>query len=901
MSDVFVEVGRVEHVDRLEQAYRALSADGSARPALISLESRSGYGKTRIVQEFYRRIARDQAYWPSSLVVEHGGAQQARKRIGFSTFTKPQGAALPFMWLALDCELETGIRESGVGSVSQALRNHLPSVFIDGPTRSDAALEVADLLQGVAATVVEDALSSAIPGVGTVVFGYRVVKSRLVRRALERDERGERTIDIDAGAGRSVFGDLVGVHRQRPQLPFILVIEDAHDADRPLIELLRLLLDPEQKSRLPILVVTMAWPDPLVQQEKAARNGDTADSFGQLLVDLNETGVGVDRRKLAPLGDDGLRRIFDRAAPRTTDRVLRALVQHCEGNPYMARLLLDLDDVRASVRSDAIHLDPEHEVPRLPATVADAMRDLWTHLPPDVQWVLELAALQGREFVGALVEHMAHMLPQIPENPRASLAAAVTPHESVRQLDRDVFVFFERYNHELALDAARRSLWAAGSDSAITSYVAEARQDTERWKEFVPQAQDLLLALHVRAAGGQSPASAAESARDLFERKRDWDTSAALRWAEEALDLMRAAELAARDHLDALASSDFLASLKRFAVSHPSLMRELAQSQLRHAELLSEAPSATLVDVIQMAGRKDDAVAMALDLASDDTPADFAKTQLVFVLSDAGRHDEAIALAQQLVEQAATAEERQGAALILIMARVQAGRFGDETGEPLLSTGDRSMEILILMSQGRSDDAIAAARELLREAQSSAERRAAREVLAPALEQADRYDEALTVRREQLAEAQPGAEWRESAEELAVALELAAANERVKDILGPPSRAEDEAIALRRRLLSEARSPDEARDARKSLALALQGTDREDEFLRLRRELFADARLPDEVRNARKDLIEALSQAKRWHESIPLLEEQLAAAASPAEGAACERALKLARGRPSGS
>jgi hypothetical protein len=137
-ADTFVAAGRAEHVKRLEVAFGRLIDESTAGPVLIVLEARSGYGKTRIVQEFYRRIAKEQSYWPASLVEPVGGlgAYEARKRIGFTRFEK-KPSELPFMWLALDCELHGGRPVSGAVELRSALREHVPSGFSSGPGRRD--------------------------------------------------------------------------------------------------------------------------------------------------------------------------------------------------------------------------------------------------------------------------------------------------------------------------------------------------------------------------------------------------------------------------------------------------------------------------------------------------------------------------------------------------------------------------------------------------------------------------------------------------------------------------------------------------------------------------------------------------------------------------------------------
>jgi hypothetical protein len=896
MRDVFVEDGRVEHVDRLEEAFRAMATADAPATSLISLESRSGYGKTRVVQEFYRRIAREQSYWPESLVDESGGAQQARKRISFRELDKPEGAPLTFMWLGVDCEVKDGARESRLATISQTLRNHIPSAFMSGPTVGDGVEE------GIGIVVdkgIEAAGVSAFPGVGAVMFIVRAVGSFFARKRVEKGERAPRNIDIDTGAARSVLDDLRRVHRRRRDLPFVLVIEDAHDADRPVIELIReLLIGADTRSRPPVLVVTMAWPERLAEQE----DGGGEDSFGGLVRELQDADAPVDRRALAPLPGEGMKRIFRQAAPATTDPVMSALVDTCDGNPFMARLLLELDDVRGAIRNGAITLDVGLEIPRLPTTLSDAMRELWRQLPNDVRLVLAVSALQGREFVAGVTEDVAPYLPVPPQQPHLALGEAVTRHDWVRRLDEDVLVFFEHYNYELALDAARGALWGARVTSAIAQRVAELRHDAGQWGELTVPAQELLLALHVRTMGASDPRSAAESARELFDRKRGIDTETALHWAREALDLMRAGEAAsAVGGSAALPSTEFLGSMSVFAISHPSLMRGLAEAQVLHREALEEGESSAAVDVLKMAGRLDDAVEMARRLVALPQATAADELQLLDALAKAGRTEESRAMAETLAARPPTAEDRVEAELTSVLALLGAGMFGEASDNTAMSSDDPTIRVMGLLAAGRGEDAVALARQTLADAKDPAQRQSARATLAIALESRDRGDELIELHRAQLAEARSRDERQEARDELASQLELAATSLRIEDFFSPPSDAEqelwDEVLALRRHTLAEAESRDEERQAKDALASALGLADHDDEACELRQQLLAEARLPDEVAKARTALRHALSSAGRWDEAVPLLLAEIEAASSPEEKAACENDLAYAKAR----
>ena len=72
MPRVFVEADRVDSVDALAQAFATVEDGGGSR--LVVLSAPTGFGKTKIVQEFYARLAKTQpmpTYWPARLASIH--------------------------------------------------------------------------------------------------------------------------------------------------------------------------------------------------------------------------------------------------------------------------------------------------------------------------------------------------------------------------------------------------------------------------------------------------------------------------------------------------------------------------------------------------------------------------------------------------------------------------------------------------------------------------------------------------------------------------------------------------------------------------------------------------------------------------------------------------------------
>jgi hypothetical protein len=99
MDGVFVGASRARIVDELIRAF-----DDCSPPRFAALVSPPGWGKTRIVQELYKRLAAHQpppAYWPPSIVDVGSGMESltlARKSVYPRSVIVPAGAEMPWMW-----------------------------------------------------------------------------------------------------------------------------------------------------------------------------------------------------------------------------------------------------------------------------------------------------------------------------------------------------------------------------------------------------------------------------------------------------------------------------------------------------------------------------------------------------------------------------------------------------------------------------------------------------------------------------------------------------------------------------------------------------------------------------------------------------------------------------------
>jgi tetratricopeptide (TPR) repeat protein len=370
-----------------------------SRPHLACITAEAGWGKTRIVHEFYRRLQERQdppKYWPCEFGTGDEDPMRDRKVIYPSSIDPEPGARMPWFWWGLRCEEDSGGRKvRALFNDRGQMRAHLSGLI--------AAADRKTARRALALTVLGEAVGLT-PGVGQALSlavagreAYTHLKSGIGRRR-ERDGADDRRrIDVGRPDGSEIEPELELVRQFiSKDLPLVLAVDDAHDADPGTVEFLRQVLSFEA----PILVVATAWPSELDDQAQCERDVPPPDRalFGGLLSGVqDERPESVSRHDLSPLAGPDLADIINQVAPGTRDEAREALVENSGGNPLVLRLQLTSPRVIRSVADGAITLSAR-ELEQLPRGYSALIGDRYFDLPePEQCWLAE-AAHQGERF-----------------------------------------------------------------------------------------------------------------------------------------------------------------------------------------------------------------------------------------------------------------------------------------------------------------------------------------------------------------------------------------------------------------------------------------------------------------------------------------------------------------------
>jgi len=236
-------------------------------PRWISLTAPTGWGKTRLVQEFYAELAGSQTgkvYWPIDLFrpQPNEGVLSSRKRVS-NSFDHVAGAEPTYVWWGIACSLS----KSPVGNFAAALAGlaaHAPYLDRAWRRRATASEKAARALSGLNRELEAEGVTEAVRSAVSAAAGVDPLGLGLAwwlggrAKALISDRRSSRRLVarhdvIEADAQRGVDEALALIARLgKVGLPIVIAVEDAHLIDVATARLLERLLG----LAIPALIVT---------------------------------------------------------------------------------------------------------------------------------------------------------------------------------------------------------------------------------------------------------------------------------------------------------------------------------------------------------------------------------------------------------------------------------------------------------------------------------------------------------------------------------------------------------------------------------------------------------------------------------------------------------------------
>ena len=398
-------LGRARHalVDDLLRAFDEVAASGT--PQWWSLEAPPGWGKTRVVQELFARLAADRqaagTYWPATLApldAEQAGSdpEGLRKRVAPEASRADPRAAAPYFWWGISCLQRPGSTfEALVNDLDQFRRHEagLERRWTELATRRERLAkhvrargrEVAEVGVGDVVDTAVEAASLTVPGLGLLLLVGKWTARRGYRELRDRREPPGAT---PTTAGESVIDELAPAMERLGSagVPLVVVVEDAHAADAALVELLARLMAAED-SRM--LLVTTSWTGLLTEAERPVSE----------LLDRSPDARVRRIRGEAEVADLSLdeRATLARSALPQLDDERAGLLAARYANPWALLTACRLGVVRRGAARGTLVASA---IAELPGDVAGLFGQLWKELPGRVREALALSVLAAPTSVG---------------------------------------------------------------------------------------------------------------------------------------------------------------------------------------------------------------------------------------------------------------------------------------------------------------------------------------------------------------------------------------------------------------------------------------------------------------------------------------------------------------------
>ncbi len=643
-NTLFVGVDRLAILEEICDLWKECKSGGRSR--LVVIEGQPGSGKTRLVQEFYARLAASQpkpGYWPPRIeppIKESGkGGASALASRGLitpkDTFKYKKRVRQSYSWAGVTCRLGENTNEPIRALIDT--KGTFKALNEDALRRIDQWKRILRALGAISVALVGLVLfvlnlvgvvAPVLIAIGATLtaMDLRAERGSFKRLADEarRWLRWRRIVDIDpgketikeSGEARDWISEQL-TKLASDQLPGVVVVDDASWADDDTVKLVeRLLTGPYQ-----VLILATVRPDPYQSQKKEGKEG----TFGGLVNDFESRTVN---RELDSLDVGELTELVRARAPRTKLAVIRALVEKASGNPLFLIAGLDSDLLANSIADRAYQISPEDAREAVPNDYGGVFEKYWGQLPSDVCELLAVASIHG-----LLVQ---------PDSLGVGYSAVFDNDfkQLIRQA-RDPYWWLTQIGASTDVDKFRDpGLFSAAKEqrgrkvvgptslgnarSKMISDLVERRRSGSRWTHLTNRARRVLLNVHVLAAQKEMPGiardrEAALSALELAELAYSSEEEAeankyagyALEWEKEDEPII--------DRARSIRASSLL-------ITHPSKAVDLFNAQLQYRERVDhEYISQTrykLADALSRAGRPKEAIAQfeALLAVSERVP-----------------------------------------------------------------------------------------------------------------------------------------------------------------------------------------------------------------------------------------------------------------------------------------
>jgi tetratricopeptide (TPR) repeat protein len=441
----FIGGSRHSALQQLEAAYYRTVQE--YRPSLVVVSGIAGSGKTRLVQEFFNRLAAGQQesrYWPIHFSTVTPGTSLLKSR----NLVHPQDVDAEqtkrtFSWYAQTCRRSADDLslqfQSAIESYQKLIElNAERRVQRFGALASAGVVMIALTLEFLDNYISLPVLLQWCARVAGLVsfgwslreFGMRIRESRHSNQKLVRNTVSE----TERVLAESLH--FISNEAERFKTPTIVVIDEWHASDVGTQEFVNQLLSVDG----PCFVILVRWLTGGENSEQSAF-ADQIESKATAAIEL----YGLD--------DDDIVAILKFEKPDFSTTLRRAIAKHSAGNPLIALKLCSFPQVLALARDDASEAEVTKIINQLPFDHEGILKEQWRAVPLEVQQLLSIASIYGEVIPTHFVKKAFNSF--FRSDPTRVLKLAREPYWWLQILQTDIDMFPDASLYRIAKEEAR--------------------------------------------------------------------------------------------------------------------------------------------------------------------------------------------------------------------------------------------------------------------------------------------------------------------------------------------------------------------------------------------------------------------------------------------------------------
>jgi len=456
-------VGREAELTKL---MRAWGKTQHGHPQLVILLADSGYGKTRIIHEFYHQVSTQfdpKSYWPDDLgSIEKTGEETSLNVNPTFPLGKAIDTEIPWLWWGLRWtpEQRNNVNIKIMNNFDRLIPHFEPILKSrdNDQVVKKVLLKVGSVFCGLMGLGNLE-LAAAAGGLVKEIFSNHKKHAKDSSFNEDRNKEKRKPIEDVLDLFRVALSKK---NKEMEGLPFILFLDDAQWIDETGIELVKRLLVEATANNWPLMVIATHWHKEwnLSSTEKTNLNG--------LVNDLQTKGSGwVIPANWSPLSLGKLQEtneVLLAELPMLSDEVNTKIINQVDGNPlYLQQIILELisdsDHFEGATKDSPLSEYGLEELDEIMQTdLHQLFKKRFKRLGADKRYLLGLGSIQGHSFFDPVIARMAYLDKgqETSETEQKVLISDISYPENITSKSNQEML--SEFKHKLFYDLARSKL-----------------------------------------------------------------------------------------------------------------------------------------------------------------------------------------------------------------------------------------------------------------------------------------------------------------------------------------------------------------------------------------------------------------------------------------------------------